>query len=109
MSAILAAAYLGVETIITVDDVPQRLDLAKELGATHVVDGKSPTSVQDVRDLTAHKAGTGYAVEASGNVKVLRDAYDALAPFGHLTSYVTPGPEVRVPIEIHEMVTQGKV
>lgn len=109
MSAILAAAYLGVKTIIAVDIIPARLQLAREFGATHVVDGKSSTSVQDVRDVTAHKAGTSHAVEASGNAKVLRNAYDALAPFGHLTSCGTPGPGVPVPIGIHENVTSGKI
>ena len=109
MSAILAAAYLKVKTIIAIDIIPQRLELAKEFGATHVVDGKSATSVQDVRDLTPHKAGALYAVEASGNAKVLRNAYDGLASFGHLTSCGTPGPGVPVPIGIHENVTSGRI
>jgi aryl-alcohol dehydrogenase len=109
MSAILAAAYLGVKTIIAVDIIPQRLTLAKEFGATHVVSGKSPTCVQDVRDITPYGAGTQYAVEASGNAKVLRMAYDALASFGHLTSCGTPGPGVPAPMGIHEHVTSGKV
>jgi aryl-alcohol dehydrogenase len=109
MSAILAAAYLGVKTIIAVDIIPQRLTLAKEFGATHVVSGKSPTCVQDVRDITPFGAGTQYAVEASGNAKVLRVAYDALGSFGHLTSCGTPGPGVPAPMGIHEHVTSGKI
>jgi NADPH:quinone reductase-like Zn-dependent oxidoreductase len=109
MSAILAAAYLGVKTIIAVDIIPQRLTLAKEFGATHVVSGKSPTCVQDVRDITPYGAGTQYAVEASGNAKVLRVAYDALGSFGHLTSCGTPGPGVPAPMGIHEHVTSGKI
>jgi len=108
MSAILAAAYMNVKTIIAVDIIPERLKLALELGATHTVDGRSPTAIQDVRDLTKYKSGTTYAVEASGNVKVLRNSYEALAPFGHVTSCGTPGPGVVVPIQIHENVCSGK-
>jgi Zn-dependent alcohol dehydrogenase len=65
MSAILAAAYLGVKTIIAFDIVPQRLTLAKEFGATHVISGKSITCTQDVRDITPH--GTGTTLARSSN------------------------------------------
>ena len=39
LSAVMAARVAGATTIIAVDVVPSRLDLARELGATHVVNG----------------------------------------------------------------------
>lgn len=84
VSALFAAAYLKVETIIVVDIVPARLELAKTLGATHVINGLDKDVAEQVRKLTKYEAGTSHAVEATGNVKVLRTAYEALANRGHL-------------------------
>lgn len=41
MAAIFGAAYAKIKTIIVVDIVDNRLDLAKTLGATHSINGKS--------------------------------------------------------------------
>ncbi len=41
MSAIMAAKICGCKTIIGIDVVPQKLDLAKELGATHTINPKN--------------------------------------------------------------------
>src|SRR5262249_32252244 len=40
LSAIMAARVAGATTIVAIDLHPKRLELARELGATHVVDGK---------------------------------------------------------------------
>ena len=42
LSAVMAARVAGATTIIAVDVVPARLDLARELGATHVINGARP-------------------------------------------------------------------
>lgn len=80
LAAIMAARVAGCTTIIAVDLVPDRLALAEELGATHVIDGSSATVAKQVRKLTG--GGVDYAVEATGSPKVLRTAMDALAQGG---------------------------
>jgi aryl-alcohol dehydrogenase len=108
MAAICAAASLGVKTIIAVDLVASRLTLAKEFGATHTVVATSPDLLTEIRAPTKHKAGVEFAVEASGNVRALKNAYDAMAPFGRLASCGDPGPGIQPPFEIHDMICSGK-
>lgn len=40
MAAVFAAAYVGIKTIVIVDLLDSRLELAKSLGATHSINGK---------------------------------------------------------------------
>jgi aryl-alcohol dehydrogenase len=108
MAAICAAASLGVKTIIAVDLVSSRLTLAKSFGATHTVVGTSPDLLTEIRAPTKHKAGVEFAVEASGNVRALKNAYDAMSPFGRLASCGDPGPGIQPPFEIHDMICSGK-
>lgn len=78
-----AALYLNVSTIIVIDIVPSRLELAKSFGVHHVVNGKDKDVVEQIQALTGG-LGVKYAVEASGVVPVLATAYKSLANFGHL-------------------------
>lgn len=81
-SAILAAVVAGCTTIIAVDVVPERLELARELGATHTVDSRSEDSLAAVQRLTGG-AGVQYAVDTTGIPAVFRTMTDSLAPLGH--------------------------
>lgn len=81
LSAVMAAAATSSGTIVVVDVVPERLELALELGATHVVDARR----EDVpARLAALNAGSGpdAVVETTGVVAVLEAAMDALAVGG---------------------------
>jgi aryl-alcohol dehydrogenase len=109
MSAILAAAHLQVRTIIAIDLVPARLEIAREFGATHTLDARAPDLVAQVRALTRNAAGSDYTVEASGNMRAFRNAYEATAPGGHMTSAGTPGPGVKPDFDIFEHVCTAKI
>lgn len=82
--ALFAAKGLGIETIIAVDLIPARLELALALGATHVFQGSDPDIVAAIKAVTPHNAGPMFAVEATGNMRVLRTAHAALSNRGHL-------------------------
>lgn len=86
--ALFAAKYLGIETIIVVDLVDEKLNLAKELGATHTVNAKDPDIVKKIKALTKYNMGATYSVECSGNTKALLTAWESLANKGHLVSFV---------------------
>ncbi|OLO25777.1 NAD(P)-dependent alcohol dehydrogenase [Streptomyces sp. MNU77] len=64
LAALLAAKASGCATLVAVDVLDSRLELARELGATHVVNGRDDDAVAAVRDLTG--GGADYAVEAAG-------------------------------------------
>ena len=43
LAAVIAATTVGADQIVVVDLQPRRLELALELGATHIIDGPMPT------------------------------------------------------------------
>ncbi len=75
LSAILAAASLGCSTIIAVDLVEEKLELARSLGATHLVNGLSEP-VRRILEITGGK-GVDYGVDASGSVKAIEAGFTA--------------------------------
>ncbi|WP_260927586.1 NAD(P)-dependent alcohol dehydrogenase [Novosphingobium sp. 9] len=78
LSAVMAAAAVGCTKIIVVDLHDSRLELAKELGATHVVNGGRENTVEAIRALT-DGAGVNFTLECTGVSKVLEQAVDALS------------------------------
>ena len=91
-SALWAAVTMGVSTIIMVDLVQSRLDLAKEFGATHTIHGKDPELLKKLKELGRYGTGVDYAIEATGSVGVLSSAYEAIRPYGTCVSSVLPIP-----------------
>lgn len=81
MSAVMAARIVGCTTIVATDVIPERLELARELGATHTINaGDTENVVEEVQDLTG--GGADYSLETTGVPAVLRQAVDSLAPVG---------------------------
>jgi aryl-alcohol dehydrogenase len=101
-AAIMAAAILGVRRIIAVDLVPQRLELARDLGATHVVDAGSADPVAAVRELG--DGGVDFAVEATGSTAALSTAIQSLAPCG-ACAILSPYPRgATIPLDANFMI-----
>ena len=65
LNCIQGAEIAGATTIIAVDMLDNKLDLAKEFGATHTVNASSDDPVERIRGLTGGK-GVHYAFEAIG-------------------------------------------
>lgn len=94
MCAVMAARVAGCTTIIAVDMKDNRLRLAQELGATHIINAAVTDPVQEIRRIT--KGGVNYSFESTGVTKVIRQAVDALRPLGvcGMVGQVPPGDEV---------------
>lgn len=80
ISAVLAAVIAGCQTIIGVDLHAARLELARELGATHVIDAASADAVEEIKRITGY--GVDFSLDTTGSPAVLRNCVDALAPLG---------------------------
>jgi Zn-dependent alcohol dehydrogenase len=98
LSAIQGARIAGASRIIAVDPNPARLELARRLGATHVVSPEDGEPVVSIHQLT--EGGVDLAIESVGSAAVVRQAFDATAPGGRavavgLTSYTE---EVSIPM-----------
>ncbi len=76
--------------IVAVDVLPQKLEIAKQLGATHVLDPNSCNAVEEIRELTA--GGVDSALDFTGNVRALRMAYDATRRRGVTVTAGLPNP-----------------
>ena len=80
LAAVMAARVAGATTIIAVDITPSRLELALEIGATHVINSRETDPVAAVREITG--GGADYSLECSGRAEVLRQAIDSLGVLG---------------------------
>jgi aryl-alcohol dehydrogenase len=80
LSAVMAAAVTGATTIFAIDVVPSRLELAKTLGATHVINSREQDPVEAIRKVTG--TGVDFSLDSTGRPEVTRSAVDALRPRG---------------------------
>lgn len=98
LTAVMAAKYLKVGTIVGVDLVSEKLELAKEFGATHVINGKETTdTVAALNDVT--RGGASYAIDCTGAPKVIQNAVDCLGPRGIAAIVGVPPPGAGVTID----------
>ncbi|MEA2624261.1 MAG: aryl-alcohol dehydrogenase [Candidatus Binatota bacterium] len=79
LSAVMAARVAGATTIIAVDLHPPRLELARELGATHTIDGAASDVAEQILSLTG---GVEHAFDTTGIPSVIVRAISALRPRG---------------------------
>ncbi len=75
MSALQGARVSGAAHIVAVDLVPEKLELALKLGATHAV---LPDQVAEVAKEVHGGIGFDYAFEVVGRPETVRTAYDAV-------------------------------
>lgn len=83
LSGIMAAHLAGCATIIAVDVSESRLALARELGATHTINGSAGGLAEALRDATKG-AGVNYILDTTGNGDVMAAGYGALSTRGRL-------------------------
>jgi S-(hydroxymethyl)glutathione dehydrogenase/alcohol dehydrogenase len=84
LAIVQGARIGGASQIIGVDVFDGKLEMAKRLGATHVVNSANDDPVKAIRALTGG-AGVDHAFEAVGNAKLCRQAIESLAIRGTAT------------------------
>jgi aryl-alcohol dehydrogenase len=80
LAAIMAARIVGANPIIGVDRIPERLEHARELGATHVIDNRRNDVDSYITAITG--SGVNYVVETTGDLAMERLAIEVLSPAG---------------------------
>lgn len=106
LSAILGARAAGCSTIVAIDTLPHKLELAKKLGATHVINAKTDDPVKALKDLT--HGGPQYVFEAVGNEKVLAQAYSATRRGGTTVTIGLPHPSKQLTISALSLVAEER-
>ena len=95
LAALMAARLAGCSTLIVVDTDAGRLELARSLGATHVI--QAP--VADLASAVAGIVGSGVnlALDTTANVDLVAAAFGSLAPWGRCAYVGVRAPDVRLP------------
>jgi alcohol dehydrogenase len=93
LSALLAAIASGAGKVIALDLNPEKLQLAKELGAHTAINAADPDCVEKVRQATS--GGVHVAVETAGAARALQTAYDITRRGGTTVAAGMPGPDAK--------------
>lgn len=88
LAAVMAARIVGAHPIIGVDLNPQRLKLALELGATHVIDNGREDVASRIAAITGR--GVDYVLEITGAPRMYQVAMEVLNPRGTVALIATP-------------------
>lgn len=104
LSALMAAKISNCQQIFAIDVHDSRLGLAKELGATHTLNGKHADIVKEIKE--ASGGGTHYAVETTGAPPVVRQCLNALRPLGQ-AAIVGVTPEMNIDVH-NDLMAEGK-
>jgi aryl-alcohol dehydrogenase len=106
MSAVMAARASGCSKIVAIDRVRQRLELALELGATHVVDaGECSDLIGAVKSIS--KSGVSHVVDSTGVGEVVAQALQCLSSRGTCALVGMYPPGNRLPIDTRLIVLNG--
>jgi aryl-alcohol dehydrogenase len=108
LSSIMAAALTPATTIIAVDMVPARLELAREIGATHTIDASSTEDVAaEIQRITG--GGAHAAIEATGNTKVLEQAVLSTRARGQVVAVGAPPFGATASVDVNFMMPGRRI
>ncbi len=105
-AAIAGARLVGASKVIAVDLDPGKLDLAREFGATDVVDASDGGVVEAVRALTGGN-GADVCIEAVGHPEVMAQAFYSRDLAGTLVQVGVPTPEMRIDLPMIDFFGRG--
>ena len=105
LAALLGAVAAGANPIVAVDVLPAKLELAKSLGATHIIPANDDT-VAKVREVT--QGGALHSIETVGSEKVLVQAYAATRRGGTTLTVGLPHPSKQFSISAVSLVTEER-
>jgi S-(hydroxymethyl)mycothiol dehydrogenase len=105
-AAITGARLAGAATVIGVDLDPRKLELAREFGATDVVDASTEDAVAAVQRLTDGN-GADVCIEAVGSPTVMEQAFYARDLAGTMVQVGVPTPDMRIDLPMIDFFGWG--
>ena len=81
LSALMAACLYDCQLLIAVDIEQGKLNLAREFGATHLINSSKEDPVERIREITGGK-GVDYSIEAAGVVRTIEQAFQSVRKSG---------------------------
>jgi S-(hydroxymethyl)mycothiol dehydrogenase len=105
-AAIMGARLAGAGTIIAIDRDPRKLELARELGATHTVNAAELDTVAAVQELTGG-FGADVVIDAVGRPETWRQAFYARDLAGTVVLVGVPTPDLRLEMPLIDFFSRG--
>jgi Zn-dependent alcohol dehydrogenase len=105
LSALLGALLQEAGTLVAVDVIPEKLELARALGATEAIPA-GDDAVERIRELTG--GGADHVIETVGSARVLADAYAATRRGGTTTTVGLPDPSQMLSIPAVSLVAEER-
>lgn len=100
LCATAGAKLLGAARIIAVDRLPERLDMARRLGATETVDFSKVNPVEEILRITDGR-GADVSIEALGTQVTFEACLRVLRPGGTLSSLGVYSSDLRIPLDAY--------
>lgn len=98
LCATAGARLMGASTIIGVESISARMEIARNVGADHVVDFTKVDPVEEIMRLTNGR-GVDVAIEALGKQETLEAALRVLRPGGTLSSLGVYSEDLKLPLD----------
>lgn len=106
LAALLGAISAGAAQVIAVDLSAEKLEIARQLGATATVNARDADAVEKVRQLT--NGGADFAFEFAGSEKALESAYRMTRRGGTTVTAGLPAPTAALPVNIVSLVAEER-
>ena len=104
LSALLSSKLRCFEKIIAIDTNEEKLQLAQELGATHVVNPLKKDIIQAVKKITENQ-GVDYCFESAGRAKTIEHAFEITRRFGGKCIFASHPPmNERITLDPFELI-----
>jgi Zn-dependent alcohol dehydrogenase len=105
-SALLGALAGGASKVIAADISPDKLKIARELGAHEVIDSSGENALEQIRDLTGGGVDVGF--EFAGVVQALEFTYNATARGGRTVTAGLPHPSKMMQLAPVKLVAEER-
>ncbi len=105
-AAVAGARLAGASKVIAIDLDPAKLELARQFGATDVVDASDQDVVGAVQALTGGN-GADVCIEAVGHPRVMEQAFYARDLAGTLVQVGVPTPDMRIDLPMIDFFGRG--
>jgi len=106
LSALMGAIAAGADAVVALDLAPEKLELARSLGATHTFLANDPNVVELVKDAT--RGGVDHAVEMAGSAPAFELAYKITRRGGTTATGGLANPNARVSLPPVHLVAEER-
>lgn len=106
LSAVMGAALAGCFPIVAVDVLDAKLELARQLGASHTIKAGQPDTLEQLKTITG--GGADYTFEAVGSANVLGQAYAATKRGGTTVAVGLAHPSENLQVQAVNLVAEER-